>query len=117
MVVFRRGSVLLAFFVASGAGDSQARADAPAGTCRVIDLGFTPGGIPASATGPQIDPQIVAWVETPTGEFVSTVFITQQTGHYGIGNRPGRFDFNSGPNWPYGRRITVFPVWAHRHGL
>src|SRR6185503_15255952 len=33
---------------------------------------------------------------------------------YGLGNRPGRFDFNSGPMWPYGRRETVFPVWAHR---
>ena len=40
---------------------------------------------------------------------------------YGLGNRPGRFDFNSGPPssdlWPYGRRVTTFPVWAHRHGL
>jgi hypothetical protein len=37
-----------------------------------------------------------------------------------MGNRPGRFDFNSGPPthdmFPYGRRITTFPVWAHRHG-
>jgi hypothetical protein len=33
-----------------------------------------------------------------------------------MGNRPGRFDFNSGPEWPYGRRTTVFPVWAHKHG-
>ena len=36
---------------------------------------------------------------------------------FGIGNRPGRFDFNSGPAWPYGKRTTVFPVWAHRHGM
>jgi hypothetical protein len=45
------------------------------------------------------------------------VFITQETGTYGLGNRPGRFDLNSGPQWPYGRRITTFPVWSHKHGL
>jgi hypothetical protein len=123
MVVFRRGSVLLAFsFVLSlGSGapfaPSPALADTPPGMCRVVNVDFTPGGILASAMGPQIDPQIVMWIEKPTGEFVSTVFITQQTGRFGIGNRPGRYDFNSGPNWPYGRRITVFPVWAHRHGM
>jgi len=65
--------------------------------------------------------QIVAWVETAAGAYVATIYITQKVGHYGIGNRPGRFDLNSGPIvndlWPYGRRITTFPVWAHRHGL
>ncbi len=65
--------------------------------------------------------QIVAWVEKADGTFVDTIYITQKTGFYGLGNRPGRYDFNSGPvvhdMWPYGRRITVFPVWAHRHGL
>jgi hypothetical protein len=86
------------------------RADA-APQCHVIDVDFTP-----------IDQlQIVAWVETPTGTFVDTIFITKKTGMYGLGNRPGRWDFNSGPQvaelWPYGRRVSVFPVWAHRHGL
>jgi hypothetical protein len=89
--------------------ESDARAEQP-GLCRVVNLAFTPGGIAASTAGPQIDPQIVAWLEKPNGEYVQTVYITQQTGRFGIGNRPGRFDFNSGPNWPYGRRITVF-VW------
>jgi hypothetical protein len=70
--------------------------------------------------------QIVAWIEDGAGNYVDTVFITRKTGLYGLGNRPGRFDFNSGPPpdpsihrddmWPYGRRITTFPVWAHRHG-
>ena len=70
--------------------------------------------------------QIVAWVETAAGEYQATVYMTAKTGVYGLGNRPGRFDFNSGPYpnpalgiddmWPYGRRITTFPVWAHRHG-
>jgi hypothetical protein len=58
-----------------------------------------------------------SWIEDPAGQYVDTIFITQQTGTYGLGNRPGRKDFNSGPRWPYGRRTAVFPVWAHRHGL
>lgn len=115
MAVFRRGSVLLAFASALLARDAWAQQP---GMCRVVNLDFTPGGIPASAAGPEIDPQIVAWLEKPKGGgYVRTIYITQQTGRYGLGNRPGRFDFNSGPNWPYGRRITVFPVWAGRNGM
>ncbi len=92
--------------------------------CRVVNIDFTPGGFPAGMRGepvaissPEIAPQIVAWLETPAGEYIETIYITQQTGRYGIGNRPGRFDFNSGPRWPYGRRTTVFPVWASKHGV
>ena len=65
---------------------------------------------------PTANLQIVAWLETASGTYVDTVFITQQTGTFGLGNRPGRYDFNSGPAWPYGRRINTFPVWAHRNG-
>jgi hypothetical protein len=84
-----------------------ARADAQdAPACRVVDIDM----VPTSGL------QMVAWIETPDGEFVDTVFITQLTGTYGLGNRPGIYDFNSGPRWPYGRREGVFPVWAHRHG-
>ncbi|HUS27741.1 MAG TPA: CFI-box-CTERM domain-containing protein [Kofleriaceae bacterium] len=60
--------------------------------------------------------QIVAWIETASGEYVDTTYITQTVGRFGLGNRPGRWDFNSGPMWPYGRRLATFPVWAHRHG-
>src|ERR1700760_3091199 len=60
--------------------------------------------------------QIVVWLEDSQGNFIDTLFITQQTGTYGLGNRPGRYDFNSAPMWPYGRRIDTFPVWAHRNG-
>lgn len=69
--------------------------------------------------------QIVAWIEDASGKYIDTIYITAKTGMYGLGNRPGRFDFNSGPipdpsigrddMWPYGRRITTFPIWAHRH--
>jgi hypothetical protein len=73
---------------------------------RCLDVQFTPSD----------NLQIVAWVTDTDGVYQDTVFITQQTGTFGLGNRPGRFDFNSGPNWPYGRRLTTFPVWAHANG-
>jgi hypothetical protein len=73
---------------------------------RCVDVQFTPVA----------NLQIVAWVETTSGDYVDTVYVTQQIGSFGLGNRPGRFDFNSGPQWPYGRRTTTFPVWSHRHG-
>ena len=81
-----------------------ARADAPK---QCLDVQFTPSD----------HLQIVAWIETSSGAYVDTIYITQQVGSFGLGNRPGRFDFNSGPLWPYGRRITTFPVWAHHHGM
>jgi len=86
------------------------------GVCKIVDLDFFPQQL-ANAAAMKAPSQIVAWVEDTGGVYVDTVFITAQTGTYGLGNRPGRADFNSGPRWPYGRRITTFPVWAHRHGL
>jgi hypothetical protein len=84
--------------------------------CKVVELDFQPQQLatPAMYKAPS---QVVAWVEDTNGTYVDTVFITQATGTYGLGNRPGRMDFNSGPGFPYGRRTGVFPVWAHRHGL
>ena len=73
---------------------------------RCVDVEFTPSdGL-----------QIVVWIEDAAGNFKDTLFITQQTGSFGLGNRPGRYDFNSGPLWPYGRRVNTFPVWSHRNG-
>jgi hypothetical protein len=82
--------------------------------CRILDVSFATQ--PTNVL-PDALPQVVAWLEDAAGNFVDTVYITHATGTFGIGNRPGRFDFNSGYRWPYGRRITTFPVWAHRHGL
>ncbi|HEU0036494.1 MAG TPA: CFI-box-CTERM domain-containing protein [Kofleriaceae bacterium] len=82
------------------------------GTCTKVDVELLP-----AANDNLFAPQIVAWVEDTSGRYIETAFITAATGTYGIGNRPGRFDFNSGPGWPYGARITVFPIWSHRHGL
>jgi len=78
----------------------------PASACRVLETTFTPHD----------DLQIVVWLEDPEGNFVDTLYITAATGSYGIGNRPGILEFNSEFLWPYGRRESVFPVWAHRHG-
>jgi hypothetical protein len=89
-------------------------AEAGGADCRVGEVDFVPADLTG---GPMRTPlQIVAWIEDAAGTFIDTVYITAATGTYGLGNRPGRFDFNSGPMWPFGRRTTVFPVWAHRHG-
>jgi len=89
---------------------SVASAQRPAGTCIEVGVDFTP----TDAL------QIVAWIEKPDGTYVATIYITQKTGRFGLGNRPGRSDFNTGSptgdTWPYGRRIQTFPVWADRHG-
>lgn len=77
------------------------------GMCRVLDVDMTPSD----------DLQIVVWLEDAAGEYVDTLYVTELTGRRGLGNRPGRMDFNSGPKWPYGRRVGTFPVWAMRHGM
>src|SRR3569832_2183231 len=92
----------LAVVLVLAAGSAAAHAEGK----RCIDVQFTPSD----------KLQIVAWVADASGAYIDTIFITQQTGTFGLGNRPGRFDFNTGPNWPYGRRITTFPVWSHANG-
>ena len=74
--------------------------------CRVMEFHFTPAE----------RAQTVIWLEDAAGNYLETVYITQATGSYGLGNRPGFMEFNSAWAWPYGRRISVAPVWAHRHG-
>ncbi|CAN5704188.1 hypothetical protein BH11MYX3_BH11MYX3_20050 [soil metagenome] len=81
---------------------------------RCVHVDYKPAPRPDLAPGKNPGNQMVAWIEDASGVFVDTIYITAQTGTYGLGNRPGRVDFNSGPYWPYGRRITTFPVWAHR---
>ena len=80
--------------------------------CHVVDVDFTPAD----------ELQIVAWIEDAATALTSTRSTSRsKTGRYGLGNRPGRFDFNSGPpSTTSGRTaaaITTFPVWAHRHGM
>src|SRR3954471_12285748 len=97
--------MLLTTLVGRAAADPQ--------QCVDVQVDFTPSD----------SLQIAAWVEDSAGNYVDTLYLTQKVGVYGLGNRPGRFDFNSGPvpiptkhvddMWPYGRRITALPVWAH----
>jgi hypothetical protein len=88
------------------AGDLGSHAQGEEPECRVVEFEVMPTD----------DLQMVVWLEDAAGNYVDTLFITRKTGSYGLGNRPGIMDFNSGPWWPYGRRVTTFPVWAHRHG-
>ncbi|HLU69111.1 MAG TPA: fibronectin type III domain-containing protein [Kofleriaceae bacterium] len=98
---------ILCAAVASHDGVRPAAAQPSEQACRVIELEVTPTD----------DLQMVAWIEEPDGTYIDTIYITHKTGRYGLGNRPGIMEFNSGPLWPYGRRTTTFPVWAHRHGF
>ena len=64
----------------------------------------------------ELGPQIAVWVQDSTGAFVDTLMVTNATAVRGIGNRPGRPDFLSGPLFPYGKRIMSLPIWAHARG-
>ncbi len=97
---------LLALAVLGGAA-APATAHAGGPQCRVIDVDLQPTD--------QL--QMVAWLEDAAGNYVETLFITDAVGRRGLGNRPGRADFNSGPKWPYGRRIATFPIWSRRQGM
>ena len=108
--MFRVGAVALCVVVLA----LPAPARAGGGECRVVDIQLQPQKRTDVRPGKQMPPQIVIWVEDAAGNFIDTVFITQKTGTYGIGNRPGRMDFNSAALWPYGKRITTFPVWADK---
>ena len=71
---------------------------------RRVELSFTPT---ARA-------QVAVWIESADGERFETLRLTQSVSYYGIGNRPGALQMNSGFRWPFGRREGVLPVWAHR---
>jgi hypothetical protein len=64
-----------------------------------------------------LGPQIAVWVQdTTSGKFIDTLMVTNATARRGIGNRPGRWDFLSGPLFPYGKRVMSLPIWAHARG-
>jgi hypothetical protein len=90
---------------AQDAAPAGAVADAiPGGMLGVLKLRFTPVG----------RAQLAIWIEKASGEFMSTVRLTESVSRRGIGNRPGASQMNSGFRWPYGRREGVLPVWATR---
>jgi len=63
-----------------------------------------------------LGPQIAVWLQDSSGAFVDTLMVTNATSVRGIGNRPGRWDFLSGPLFPYGKRTMSLPIWAHARG-
>ncbi|MEO8212747.1 MAG: fibronectin type III domain-containing protein [Myxococcales bacterium] len=73
-------------------------------TSRTVEFRFTPTA----------RVQLAIWIEKPDGTFMRTIRLTQAVSTFGIGNRPGASQMNSGFRWPYGRRLDVLPVWAHR---
>ena len=98
--------------VATAAMAGSAAADVH--QCHVIDVDFTPAENTNAMSARHEPSQIVVWLEDATGNYLQTLYITAQTGRFGLGNRPGRWDFNAGPLFPYGHRVQTFPVWAHR---
>ncbi len=115
--------MLAALALAAGASS----AGTASASCRLLRYQFEPDCLtrdPASGacrfdvSTPDYGPQVAVWVESADGTtFVDTLMVTNGVALYGIGNRPGRWDFRSGPLFPYGRRIMALPVWAHRRGV
>ncbi len=86
------------------AQDGAPSQDAPAQPAGLVELHFTP--VPRA--------QLAIWIERQSGEFLSTVRLTEAVAYRGIGNRPGASEMNSGFRWPYGRREGALPIWARR---
>ncbi len=57
--------------------------------------------------------QLAVWIEKDDGTYLRTIALTESVGRYGLGNRPGASQMNSGFHWPYGRREQVLPIWAY----
>jgi hypothetical protein len=110
-MVLGRSGRLLATIASFGATLGSALIASPApearASCRVAELQFHPV--------PEL--QIAIWIEDAAGHYVDTLYVTRATASLGLGNRPGREDFNSEILWPYGRRENALPVWAHRRGV
>jgi hypothetical protein len=98
----------------------------PAGaqSCMTLQYAFQPdcfrpnesSACVQSVSHMDLGPQIAVWLQDSTGAFVDTLMVTNATSVRGIGNRPGRSDFLSGPLFPYGKRIMSLPIWAHARG-
>ncbi|MBZ5715179.1 CFI-box-CTERM domain-containing protein [Nannocystis pusilla] len=97
-------SVALWSVIASFAGVFASAREAAAEEPILVEFHYTPV--------PEL--QIAIWLEDQEGKHVQDVLVTQATGKYGIGNRPGLWNFVSSWRAPYGPRQSVLPVWAHR---
>lgn len=76
------------------------------------------GGAACGQTLEHLDfgPQIAVWLETADHALVDTIMVTSLTATRGIGNRPGVWNFRSGPKFPYGKRWMSLPLWAYARG-
>ncbi|MDB4980759.1 MAG: Fibronectin type domain protein, partial [Myxococcales bacterium] len=101
-----------------------ARAEAAPGACTQLSTTFQPdcyhpgGGSKCGQTLQHLDfgPQIAIWLEKADHTLVDTVMVTNLTAARGIGNRPGIWNFRSGPKFPYGKRWMALPLWAYARG-
>jgi hypothetical protein len=104
------------------AAASVAPAQAEPALCRVVEVKFTPQGLPAvfDNTGglarEPLSPQIAVWASKPDGKWVADLFVTRAVGSLGLGNRPGQAFLKSDFRWPYGRRPMALPIWAYGRG-
>lgn len=88
-------------------------------TCRVVEVRFQPQGFPkqgSSSGREELSPQVAVWVESADRSYRKDLFLTRAVGLFGIGNRPGLATLKSHFRWPYGRRPSTLPIWAHRRG-
>ncbi len=94
----------------------EARAQAP-GICQTVSVQFQPKAYPASRDPKGVyeagGPQFAIWLADATGKWVADIAVTRMTAIFGIGNRPGVWNFSSSPKFPYGRRLFDLPVWAY----
>jgi len=103
---------------------AAARPAAADGACSEVVYSFQPdcyhpnGGAACGQTLDHLDfgPQIAVWIETPDHTLVDTLMVTSLTATRGIGNRPGIWNFRSGPKFPYGKRWMSLPLWAYARG-
>jgi hypothetical protein len=79
---------------------------------------YHPNGGACGQTLEHLDfgPQIAVWLETADHTLVDTLMVTSLTASRGLGNRPGIWNFRSGPKFPYGKRWMSLPLWAYARG-
>jgi hypothetical protein len=117
-------SLLAGVFCVLGLSASAPRAEAAEVACGQLAYTFQPdcyravGSTACKQTLEHLDfgPQIAVWIETADHTLVDTLMVTNVTAARGIGNRPGIWNFRSGPKFPYGPRWMSLPIWAYARG-
>jgi hypothetical protein len=111
--------------MATAVGTAFTVAERPAqAACSELVYSFQPdcyqpkgdGACGQSAQHLDFGPQIAVWLETSNHTLVDTLMVTSLTATRGIGNRPGVWNFRSGPKFPYGKRWMALPLWAFARG-